>query len=401
MAGAHGVDVHVFHQHDVELHLGTCHVLSAVGAVFVAVHAADGHGHPVDAKLAGGEHGVVALVGDVLQRHVAEPHLAAYRLGGHPAGVFQPHDEGVEVGRLGGPGMYVGHTAPLALETGGPVVRLDAFLLDPHAVASGVQQLGLHGHVTSQAARQLHGQVYQSLARAFVKACHHIVVADVDARGGIDAHVAGDAAHAPHVLALEIAPVAKAHDHHCHTVLTGMHALRDVPLGRGLGVFGIAVFLAVDVEVHGRAHGAETYHHTPSAPAFGHLEVAHIAAGGIEFGGSVWGIGGELVVHIGVDGCAVALQLDVARHLYLGPFVHVVAPLVESFGAGVWVLGHAELPLAVKGAVIWRLLVAQRGHILLVGVGYHIGMRRHLANTPHPHIVPLILSVACPYPAPQ
>ena len=243
MAGPHGIDVHVLHQHNVKLHLRACHILPRVRAVLMSVHPFDGNRHPIHAQLLGGENRVTQrysrVAHAILQAdtailhisdlHIAEAYFTAYRLRGHAAGILQTHDEGVEVGGLRCPGVHLGNPAAFPIKMRRPVVRLHATLHAPHTCPAAVPQLGLYHHVARGPSGQVHAQLHQAVTVALVNPCHQLVIADMDTRGRINIHIARDAAHAPHVLALQIAPVAKAHHHHRHTVLAGTHTLGDVP----------------------------------------------------------------------------------------------------------------------------------------------------------------------------
>ena len=247
-------------------------------------------------------------------------------------------------------------------------------------------------------------QIEKPVALLFVETCDKLIVGDVHMRFGIEAHVACDAAHAPHVLTFEIAAVAEADDLYGQTVSSRMDILRYLPLGRGFGVLGVAHHFAVDVEVHGRLDGSELDEGAPSSPAFRHLEVVDITAGGVEFSRGIGRIGGELVVHVGVDGHAeglsvlVVLDFDIPRHLYVAPMGHVVPYGEKILGARLGIFGHEYLPNPVETPVERRLVIPQVSNSLLVGVRNHIRVRRHLIDAVHVHIIPILLceKITCP-----
>ena len=97
-------------------------------------------------------------------------------------------------------------------------------------------------------------------------------------------------------------------------------------------------------------------------------------------------------MHIGIDRSAEALQLDIARHLDVSPFRHIVAYLEKILGACRRIFNGTELPCAVEAAVIGRLHIPEENNIPLVGIGYHVGVRRHLADAAYMNVVPVLLS---------
>ena len=58
MTGAHCVDVHMLHEHNIEFHLGTGDILACKWAVLMTVYPFDGDWHPVHTQLSGGENGI-------------------------------------------------------------------------------------------------------------------------------------------------------------------------------------------------------------------------------------------------------------------------------------------------------------------------------------------------------
>ena len=168
-------------------------------------------------------------------------------------------------------------------------------------------------------------------------------IGDIGLWYGVEQHVAGDAAHTPHVLTLKVAAVAPADNLDGHTVAALMQIARDVPLGRGLRVLAVAHLVAVDVEIHGRLDGTELHYHATSVPMGRHGEVASIDTYGVVVGGSVGRIARELVLHVDIHRHAVALQLDIARHTDGVPMVGLQRGLLR-------IVKVSELPRAVEAA---------------------------------------------------
>ena len=56
----------------------------------------------------------------------------------------------------------------------------------------------------------------------------------------------------------------------------------------------------------------------------------------------------ERILHIGVDGCAVALRLPVSRHLYLVPAAYVIVVALKARRPLLGVAAPMEQPLAVE-----------------------------------------------------
>ena len=354
VAGAHGVDAKLLHEGYVAAHLGGGDVVAAVHGVLVAVHAAYLHGTPVEAQLA---------ATDV---YVAEADALGDALGGVARGVAQGDGEGVEVGGAVAPG---GHAVEGEAGRGKPVAGLQTLLHRPAAaVDAPLHTAPLHlaaqvDHQVEAAGRPVDG----------VEVGHHLEVGDVGLRYAVDLDAACDAAHAPHVLALQVAAVAPTYHLGGNTVAAGMQVAGDVPLGWRLRVLAVAHLVTVDVEIHGRLDGAELHYGAAPLPRGRQGEGAGVDAGGVVGSGGVGRVRRELVAHVHIDRHAEALQLDVAGHAYGVPSGGREGGLAGSVEVG-------ELP----GAVEAQAPLLAVGHYAVVGL--------QLVQTVHLEVVPVGLA---------
>lgn len=319
MAGADGIDIEVLHKHNIELHLLAADILAGIGAMLVAVDAADSDRPAVDTELAGAHNSVADIVLGLLDGHIAETDLAPEGFDKGAVGAFKTKNQSIQIGGFGGPRTNRRDDALVARVENEPVVNLDFLLLPEHTLALGIEKFHIHRHGRSEGGGQIDIQIEETVAGLFVDRGNNLVVANKDSRSGIKADVAGDAAHAPHILAFEIAAVAPADNFESQTIGARMDILGDIPLSGSFGIFAIAYAGAVDIEIHSGTNSAKLDKNTAAMPAFGHLEIGDITAGGVEIAGSVRGIGRELVVDIGIDGDAETLGFDIAWHLDIVP----------------------------------------------------------------------------------
>ena len=66
------------------------------------------------------------------------------------------------------------------------------------------------------------------------------------------------------------------------------------------------------------------------------------------------------ILDIGIDGCAIALCLPVAWHLYLPPTTHVIVLTVEVNGPLLWITTPTKQPLSVETHNFLTLLPFRR-----------------------------------------
>ena len=207
-------------------------------------------------------------------------------------------------------------------------------------------------------------------------------IADVSPRHAVEHHIARDAAHAPHILALQIAAVAPAHKLHSHRVASLDKVARDVPLRRCLRVLTVAHLAAVDIEVYGTTGGAELDYRTSTLPAGRNREMTHIDTRGVVVAWSPRRVAAELVAHIDIYGYSIcgavrsllsrsALQFYVSGHHDAVPLLGRECGLLRS-------IIDAERPPSVEAHGPWPV-----GDIAVV--------RLHLVQPVHLQIVPIRL----------
>ena len=319
--GAHGVDAKLFHQGYVLPHLGGGDAVAAVHRVLVSVHAAYLHRPPVEPQLA---------VADV---DVAETYLLGDTLGFAAGAVIEHHREVVEIGGAVAPGY---NTLDLPLWEDGKPVTFLAPMPRGYAVEQKVDITTLYLAV------QVDHHIQTPRAPVDgVDIGLNLNVTDVGLRNRVEFHVACDATHAPHILALQIAAVAPPQHLHRHPVAPVAQEARNVPLGRSLRIFAIAHLVPVDIEVHGRLDGAEIHNRAPSLPPRRHGEVAGVDPRRVVVGRRIGRIAGEFILHIHIHRHPIALQLHVARH------TDAVPPHGIQFGLRRVVI-EAEGPRAVQ-----------------------------------------------------
>ena len=171
-------------------------------------------------------------------------------------------------------------------------------------------------------------------------------------------HLTKDARESPHVLTLQIAAVAPAVDLYRQFVATFSQILCNVELSRRHRVLAVTHLLTVDPYIHRRMNAAEVQDEVLSDHLVSDIDEGHVRAYGIAVVVGIPVLRGltrhagavavEGVLHVHIDGFAVALQLPVARYGDLIPFTYVVVLTLKAHGTALRVFRPMEQPLAVE-----------------------------------------------------
>ena len=348
----------LFHQREVLAHDFLGHIMSRGGIVLVDVRAFQLDGLAVDKH----QHVGLPVFGHLLHRldfDTAETHVVGNYLR-HLAVLLHGHQQLVEVRGFGRPRQHVvnllvkAHLAALAGR------HADGFLTRCHGLALLVQQLVAEGQAgrSIPAVPQVGFQGKDAMPVGIVQRGLQVEVAHGCLGLRIEEHIPFDAAHAPHVLALQVGAGAPAEDFQGQHVLAGLHVGVDEELGGILGVLVVAHLLTVDVDIDAGLGAGNLQVDVTFHPLGRNVDVPAVNAHGSGLGqGGRLGIAGlELIAMVSVDGRAKALHLPVAGHLDVGPF-RCVHGRVGDVGRQQLVAFHEiEFPRAVQRMVVRAFL---------------------------------------------
>ena len=345
MAGADGVHVGQLHQLEVFQEVFPGYVVAGVGVVFVQVHALELNGLAVYQE--GFDLPLSVFHGGYLQ--VAEAHVEA--------GVFSVYlqKKGVQVGRFGRPepdaryGVRYGKDVSGELEDG-----------ICHGRSAGIQQLIKHlcGGVRVHSELEKTGLEIRCSGGddIEIEAAVHLLAGKV--------YVPFQAGDAPEVLVFQPGTLGIAVNLQEEFVAPFFQEIRDAEARQVFGVFAVAHFLSVHVDVGAALGAAEVQVYLPAFPAFRNGKAAVVQGRGNRFrqhaGHGV--LRAEIVSDIGIDGGAPALDFPVAGNLDLVPGLRdghlpmvfkvfeipgaVQAPVVlavaESLGEGIGPFGKID-----------------------------------------------------------
>ena len=329
VAGAHCVDVELFHQEYVLEHPLAADRVAAVRIHLVTVDSLEQHALSVH------EHqGVLYLY--FSEADVDRNGLAA-------GADHQP----VEVWRLRRPFvriLYIEAECPRSLHLAGH-----------DRVPLGVQQLEPDLHPAA-AQPDLQGGV----GIFGVEVREHPHVLNPLLLPGIQPAVPSDSGVPEEVLVFEIGPVAPAEDLEADEVLfSRLEPAGDVELGLELAILAVAGIPAVHPEIHVRGDGPEKRDYVLALPVRGNLDDPAVAAHMVVLHWNQGRIVPVLVppgvAYVHVYRVAVAVELPDARNRNLVPEAVVVAGFEEIGRPVVGVPDPCELPFAVEAQEVRRL----------------------------------------------
>ncbi len=327
VAGAHRIDIHLFHCADVAQHLFFGHDVSSVFAEFVAVGAFDQDRLAVDQQLR------------VLYLHGAETEADGGTFCKAFGGVGR-YFQLIKIRCLGAPeggrlylaGGYCHQTAWLCTALGNHFAG-GIF----YAVFQPLDALGGDGaddifavHTGGDV------EIFQTLFGA-----------------GINIHAAGDAAKAPEVLVLKVSAVAPAEYLQRDGVAARFYKGGQIEAGLQLAVLAVAHFAAVDPHAHVAGGAAYAQAYLRADPVGGNVKCAPVLPHVVLFDGRVGRI--VLVVtspgvaDIHIQRLAKAVQLPKARNRHRVPLRIVVADGLEAACADIRILVPFKTPDAVQG----------------------------------------------------
>ena len=361
VAGAHAVDVVRLHQGDVAEHGADADHGAERGVALVPVDALELDGRAVEQEPA------------VPHLHGAEAHVHALDLGRVAHVVLQQEQEGVEVRRLGGPGLHARHVDRQLHAL--LVARVDADVLGARGADARalVVQVGVEfviGYAVRLAVVVDPGADVQAAGRAAVeelRAGHGVAHVDLGQRQQVD--VPQDSGHAPLVLVLQVGAVRQAVDLQREQVGAGLHHVGDVELRAQVRPLGEARLLPVDVDGKGAVHRVKADEDAPVVlrPEGRHGEFAAVEADGrlVRHARRIVGKG---IGDVGILVAPIPVHLPDAGHGHLAPVgLPLIIRAVEALRDLLLAPGVPEAPPAVQQLVkAGELPLAQpgAGHVL-------------------------------------
>ena len=341
MGGSDGVEIVLLHQLHIKAHrcLRDCPTRS--GVCFVAVHPLNKDGFAVDEKLA------------VFNFYFPEPDPCAHDFNGIALRVEMLHNEGVELGILcapqagiwyGPPKVQVGFLA--LLQAAAKFKGRLKYELFVGVVEGKLNGVAFDFFLTEIA--EAHGHVECRLAEVIAKLRVGVKVFEVGLRGGIQEHIAENAAQAPEILVFEVAAVRPTDHLHSQQVVAGLEVVGDVKFSGRHAALAVADFLAVEVNVAGRLHPGKMEKHTPACPCRRHRKEPPVEAGFVFVGGHkrrIYRIG---VNDVGINRLPVSEGLPVGGNGNLGPLLMGNRWHHEIGGCGTRVGDQLEAPFSVE-----------------------------------------------------
>ena len=372
------VHIVLLHEQDVAQHRLVGHSTTALGIGVLAVHALEKHALAVDIQQG------------VCQFDFAE---SEFRAPGHflvSCRIILTETEGVETGRFGRPGRHV-------LQ-----VELHLLACQLHILAGrGAELPTLRSHFLAFGAVHVERYflgfcLFRGIAQTEIEGHGRIPIVVGQRRrdvvivnGGrghtVEVNVAEDAAHAEHVLTLEIRTIAPTHHLHRQAVLAGAQIGREVIFAHVVRTLTIAHFVTIEPNRGRRIYTAEMNDRAASVPRSREGEGAHIRTHGVDaiVRAAVVVAGprhdvrrcvGVRILHIAIDGVVVTEHLPVGRHGNVVPAAHIVAVFEEIHRALRGFAHEVELPRAVE-----REITFAHGHRPRCGViglvGQHLALR--------------------------
>ena len=284
VAGADGVDVVLFHQHQVSQHMVFVHRRAHHRVAVVAVDAPELHLLAVDV------HHLVGYV-DLPHAHEFNDVLAGIaQLQCIQARVFRVPQ--LDIVQVDVEPALVGATTGHRVTLGIVQAVVDRVLLRRFA-----PQLQIHMHVRRAQIRTEDGA--------------HKVVPNVPGLPAQQVHVTEDAGGAELVLVLQVRAVAPLQHQHRDHIITGMHQAGDIEFAGGVGYLAVAHKAPVDPHVEAGIHTLE--HQRAGAGHILHPEVAHVQPAGV-LRRHIGRIEGNRIAHVGVLIAVVAVHLPHRGH---------------------------------------------------------------------------------------
>ena len=244
VAGAHGVDVELFHQLNVLDHGLHSDRVARVGIVLVPVHASEQNRHAVDVYL------------PVFDLDLPEADLAALDFQNVAGRVLQRDQQCVQVGIFIRPLLWIGYS-PLQVQRGLLSCadrNLRHHRLGEHGLPVGVVEHRFHTRarrILLAVVPDLCPDFERGITIGFIEIRPDPKIAHVHTGRGEQVHIPVDAAQPPIVLVFQIAAIRPAVHAHRQRVLAGAEVRRDVKLGGQPASLAVAHHLAVDPEVEG------------------------------------------------------------------------------------------------------------------------------------------------------
>ena len=323
VAEADGIDVMAFHQFEILPHQFFRDIVAGFRIVFVDIDSTELDGLSVHQQY----HVILTVSGflvDFLDFDAAESYVIRNHFG-HFSVFLHGHEEFVQVRCFGSPGLYI---RQLLLEVDGTqLVRRNADGLFAFAdgfsifvyQCIGYGQIGGVGLVIFQ----VDGQPENTVLIGIVQGRSDTEIVDRRFGLGIQEDIAFDTAHAPEILTFQVRTCTPTENLQGQHILSWLEIIVDEVFCRILGVFVIADFFSVYVDITARFGSGYVQVDVTSVPIGRNGDFTAIHTYRILFRQSRrLGITGlEFVAVVGVDGCSEALYFPVSGNLNIFPFV--------------------------------------------------------------------------------
>ena len=207
----------------------------------------------------------------------------------------------------------------------------------------------------------------------------------------IEEYIAFDPTDAPEVLTFQIRAGTPTIDLERERVFSGMDIGIDEEFGRILGVFAIARFVSVDIDIESGLGSGYMEVDIALHPVRGYFYLAPIHTYGVGFRqfGRLRIARLKLVSVIGVDSHTVPLYLPVAGDLDVVPSVCICRAIRYAGRQMCLALGIKESPRAVQKTVVRTLLILAGESFASVGIGHKGRTRRFFVYAYRTNILPI------------
>ena len=231
------------------------------------------------------------------------------------------------------------------------------------------------------------------MAEVGIESVCNLVVSYVYAWHIVDIHAPADAAHAKHVLALQVGAVAPSQHLHHQVVAAVLKVRRDVKFSHIAGALRIAHALAVQIYERCAVYGTETQDSALLHPAAVDIETQLVGANGVDAVVLAFVVVARArldkrrrivvrILHVAVYRVVVAFHLPARRHSDVVPALCCLRCYFAGVGTLVGRTDEVELPFAVEALNALALTLCP-GLVVMLLVGHHrclVGIRHHVGS---------------------
>ena len=399
VAKADRIDVVLLHQFKVLAHQLFRHVVSRHLVMLVDIHTFQFQGLAVNQQHHVGL-SVLRLLGYLLDFNPAEADVVRNHFR-YLLPLFQCYQQLIQVRVLGSPGLHCGQVRAERHRLHIRSLHRTAFRRGSYSLSRCLVYqfiLHLHGLVGRQMIAHVHRQFEDTVLVAVVQRRDHPEILHRRLGLGIDEHVTLDAAHAPKVLALQIGACAPAENLQHQRIAAILQILVYQVFGRVLGIFVVAHFLTVQIDVNAGLGTCDVQIDVTIRPVCRHRYLPAVNAHRNIIGQlrrlRIERL--ELVTVIGIDRDAISLHLPVSRYLNVVPVLQLSRRLNRIRRQTAVRIGIIELPSAVEQLVILTALILSAQCSLTGVIRHKSGTRGFSVHRDGLYVLPIRHSVLTP-----